>query len=36
MKIRNKDLYVEDIVREVTEDFKARQSARKSFENEWK
>ena len=35
MRTRNKDLYVEDIVREVTEDFKARQSARKSFENEW-
>lgn len=35
MKKNSKDLYIEDIVRDVQEDFKSRQIARKSFENEW-
>lgn len=35
MKRTNKDMYIEDIVRETQEDFKSRQFARKSFENEW-
>ncbi len=35
MKTKNKEMYVEDIVTETKEDFKRRQNARKSFENEW-
>lgn len=35
MKRKNSDFYVEDIVRDVQEDFKQRQIERKSFENEW-